>query len=95
VLKLDANDLKALTTDRTARDHRFQRALLDAARYHALKSAPLPQPTRQPLPPVQRSGISRGFRQTEGDFSTLNARLNQSGRMDDGVALLNAMRSKR
>ena len=59
VLGLTAEDAKALQNNPVAVDHRFQRALLDASRYHAMQSAPKSLPTRA-LPPVVRPGTSSG-----------------------------------
>jgi hypothetical protein len=94
-LGLSDSDLAALQTDRTARDHRFQKVLLDAAKYHALQRAPA-RAAPKTLPPVQRPGVSqpRSVRGAES-LSTLNSRLNASGNLDDAVKLLQAKRSAR
>jgi hypothetical protein len=55
VLKLSPEEAGQLRYNPTATDHRFQIALLDAARYHALKQAPKAYPVRARLP-NQRPG---------------------------------------
>jgi len=95
VLKLSDGDLQALTTDRTARDHRFQRALLDAAKYNALMSSP-PKAIPKAVPPVQRPGVAqpRGAAAAR-DIGALTSKLSQSGSLNDAVALLRAHRESR
>jgi hypothetical protein len=71
-------------------DARFQRALLDAGRYHALKNAPRVVPTRS-APRVQKPGTSAP-RQSRADATEaqLMARLNASGSEADAWALLSS-----
>ncbi|MGN8547818.1 hypothetical protein ACQPTN_24845 [Bradyrhizobium sp. 13971] len=72
-----------------------QRALVDAAALHQMRSAPLPKPSRQPLPPVQRPGAAqpRGAARASDDLRSLNAKLSATGRIEDAMALLGAMRT--
>ncbi|MGY4160495.1 hypothetical protein ACVINW_006337 [Bradyrhizobium sp. USDA 4461] len=72
-----------------------QKALIDAAQYHKLMSNP-PKPSRQPLPPVQRPGAAqpRGAARAS-DLRSLTAKLDSSGRIEDAVAMLSAMRESR
>jgi hypothetical protein len=57
VLGLTPQDVSALQNNPVAVDHRFQRALLDASRFHAMQSAAKPLQTRS-LPPVIRPGTT-------------------------------------
>ncbi|WP_407153917.1 hypothetical protein [Bradyrhizobium sp. STM 3557] len=72
-----------------------QKALVDAAAYNKLLSAP-PKVVPKNLPPVQRPGIARVPGEARHvDLSSLNSRLSRSGSIDDAVALLNATRASR
>jgi hypothetical protein len=94
-LGVSDQEMAELYNNRLAVDHRFQKVLADAARYHALQSAPA-KAVQKALPPVQRPGVSqpRSVRGAES-LSTLNSRLNASGNLDDAVKLLQAKRSAR
>jgi hypothetical protein len=57
-LGISRNDLASLLENNpVVRHSAFQRVLLDAARYHALRTSP-PKAVRPDLPPVQRPGVS-------------------------------------
>jgi hypothetical protein len=89
VLGLTPQEAGQLRNNPTALDHRFQRALLDAGRYHAMKNAPKAIPARE-RPPVQKPGAGPGPSAREVSLSRLEARLNQTGSETDGWALLQA-----
>ncbi|WP_407146342.1 hypothetical protein [Bradyrhizobium sp. ORS 86] len=74
-----------------------QKALIDAAAYHKLMSTPVPKPSRQPLPPVQRPGAAqpRGAVRGANDLRSLNARLSSTGSIQDAMELLSAQRAAR
>ena len=80
VLGLTPEQASSLAKNPTVTDHRFQRALLDAARFHAMKSAAAPLPTRA-LPPVQRPGTTspapRGS-DNASKIAALNAQLDSA-----------------
>jgi hypothetical protein len=93
-LGLSDSDMAALQTDRTARDHRFQRVLLDAARYHALQQAPA-KAIQKPVPPVQKPGTRQiGSPMAINNLQSLNRALDQSGRVEDAVKLMQARRAQ-
>jgi hypothetical protein len=93
---LSDSEVSALISNPLANDHRFQKMMLDAARYNALKDAPA-RAINKPVPPVQRPGVSApmAVRQGTRDISSASAKLNQSGSLDDAVEMLNAIRASR
>jgi hypothetical protein len=75
VLGLTQEEASTLANNPTAIDHRFQRALLDASRYHSMMQASKALSTK-PLPPVVRpgsAGVPRG-----NDNSSKIAALNEA-----------------
>jgi hypothetical protein len=75
-------------------DHRVQRLLFDAVRYTVAKVAP--KPVAKVVPPVQRPGVTQP-RSSEASvrIQTLDKQFNNSGKVDDAVALLLARRNAR
>jgi hypothetical protein len=95
VLALSDNELVALASDRTVRDHRFQRALLDAARYHAAQEASRGA-VRKNLPPVQRPGARQPpVNPSARNLDALQAAFGKSNSLKDAAALLAARRASR
>jgi hypothetical protein len=92
---LSQSEMQALLSNPLANDHRFQKMMLDAAKYNALKSAPA-RAIQKPVPPVQRPGVSApiGMRQAASDITSARNRLNSSGSIDDAIAMLNAQRGR-
>jgi hypothetical protein len=90
---LSQSEMQALLSNPLANDHRFQKMMLDAAKYNALKSAPA-RAIQKPVPPVQRPGVGRGFAavREDSDVRSLTQKLNSSGSIDDAMALLRAQR---
>jgi hypothetical protein len=76
-------------------DHRIQLLINDGIKFRAGQSA-LKAPTRAPVPPVQRPGVSqpRGAAQT-AVVQNLTTRLNQTGSAKDAARLLTARRAAR
>ena len=76
VLKLSPAEMQALTRDRTVRDHRFQRALLDAAKWHQASKASKHLSSRT-VPSVQRPGTASGARVSDNSskLAALNRQL--------------------
>jgi hypothetical protein len=73
----------------------FMSLLVDGLKYQQLQQAPAKAITK-PVPPVQRPGVARGFAAVnhEGDVRALSQKLNQSGSIDDAMALLRAQRGR-
>lgn len=89
VLKLSNDDLNALAKDRTAQDHRFQRALIDAAKYHKVMQAGAKvTQAAKPIPPVQRPGTRVARNGNAERQQALSNKLDQSGDMMDAFRLL-------
>jgi hypothetical protein len=89
VLGLTPQEMQGLTRNPTAVDHRFQRALLDAGRYHALQRSAKAIPTRS-VPNVQKPGVPSSKSRAQQSVEALERRLSVSGSEADGWALLQA-----
>jgi hypothetical protein len=76
VLGLSPEEASTLHTNPTVVDHRFQKALLDASRFHAMQNATKPVATRN-LPPVVRPGAAGASRGSDNSskIAALNAAL--------------------
>ncbi len=76
-------------------DHRIQSLLLDGVKYQALQKAP-PKAVPKAVPPVQRPGAAppKGAANVQ-NVQALTAKLANSGRIEDAVALLSERRKAR
>ena len=75
------------------RDARVQRLIADAMRWRVATKASK-QIRAQPLPPVQRPGVSRPYAASErNDLRSVERRLSQDGSVKAATALLIARRS--
>ena len=89
-LGLSQRDINSLGRNPTAVDHRFQRALLDAARYRALQQAPRAVATRA-IPPVAKPGRGEARHSArEMNLQQLEYELARTGSEEAGWRLLQA-----
>jgi hypothetical protein len=75
-------------------DHRVQRLIFDAVRYQDMQKAAA-KAVAKPVPPVARPGTRPSGGGSSERVQSLNAKLTNSGSLNDAAALLRARRASR